>query len=68
MGDVRLSDDVKQAAVIRPGDHLIVRVKQGSTREDVGSLLGSLNERFPDVKCTVIAAEEIAVYRPEASE
>lgn len=53
----------EEALVIRPGDHLIVRVKQATSFEVVDLLLDVLRERFPGVEVVVIAAEQLAVFR-----
>lgn len=57
--------EIREALVIRPGDKLIVRVNQATTRADVGRLVDNLADRFPDTEVTVIAAEQLAAIRPE---
>jgi hypothetical protein len=57
--------EIREALVIRPGDKLIVRVSQVTTRADVGRLVDNLAVRFPDTEVTVIAAEQLAAIRPE---
>lgn len=69
MGDVRVSDqvaEIAQTAVVRPGDTLIVRVPTGSTRDAVDRMLEGLRQNLPDVAALVVAAEGLAIYRPEA--
>lgn len=58
--------EVREAIVIRPGDHLIVRVDPDRqlTMEEVESIRHQLKERLPlldDV--TIVAADGLAVFR-----
>ena len=58
--------EIIETLVIHPGDTLIVRVP---SRVDVGSahrLMAMLKERLPvSVNVAVIAAEQLAVFRPD---
>lgn len=50
--------------VVRPGDGLVVAVPLGSTADDLQRLKEALAERLPDVAVTVVAANQLVVYRP----
>lgn len=63
--EVRLSE----ALVVLPGDHLIVRIaREPVTLEEADVIRMELRSRFPGLGgVTVIAADGLAVYRPEVS-
>lgn len=67
MSDAQIPE-VLGGLVVRPGDTLIVRVQQGMYREQfdrAADLISEMMEkRCPGVKVAVIAAEQLAVYRP----
>jgi hypothetical protein len=52
-----------EALVVHPGDKLLVRVRQDSSRDAVLEFRTMLEERLPEVQITVIAAEQLAVVR-----
>jgi hypothetical protein len=54
---------IQEALVIRPGDKLLVRVRQNSSLDHVERLLSDLKRRLPEVEVTVVAAEQLAVVR-----
>lgn len=60
--------NVEEAAIVRPGDTLIVRVAPTATMERAMALKKRGQELLPDVNVVVVAAEEIAVVRPEPEE
>lgn len=59
---------IAEALVIRPGDILIVRVPTGTTAAAGAALKQQLAEHLPGIEAKVIAAEQLAAYRPEADQ
>lgn len=59
---------VLEALVVRPGDILIVRVPTRTTAAAGAALKQQLAEHLPDIQAKVIAAEQLALYRPEADD
>lgn len=57
-------EGIVEELVIRPGDTLVVRVQAAISPQQVDELKRELSERLPGVKALVVAAEQIAVYRP----
>lgn len=57
-----------EAAVLRAGDTLIVRVESIRTREDFEAYADHLKALLPDVKLVVIAADQLLVYRSGGSD
>jgi hypothetical protein len=58
-------EGIAEALVIRPGDVLIVRVPWRTSHEHAVMIKERLAELLPHVETkVVIAAEQIAVYRP----
>lgn len=55
--------EIREAIVVKPGDHLIVRVDVCTSRSEFDQLRTALEGRFPQLEVTVIAAEQIAVVR-----
>jgi hypothetical protein len=59
---------VREALVVRPGDTLIVRYAHGTTLDTIAKVRDIIKERLPGLAdVLVIGADEIAVYRPEAT-
>lgn len=70
MGDVRVSEDVlgqvEQAAILRPGDTLILRLASSVTADVAKAVADAFRERYPDLDVLLVGSvEEMAVYRPE---
>jgi hypothetical protein len=57
-------ESIVEALVVRPGDTLVVRVRPAISAQQVDEIKRELSERLPGVKALIVAAEEIAVYRP----
>jgi hypothetical protein len=55
--------EVQEGLVVRPGDKLLIRVRQDTYREGVDRLAEDLKRRLPEVEVTIIAAEQLAVVR-----
>jgi hypothetical protein len=53
-----------EALTIRPGDTLIVRVDPSYSPAEVAELKAAIADRLPDLAVVVIAADQIAAYRP----
>ncbi|MFF8034908.1 hypothetical protein [Streptomyces sp. NPDC016626] len=62
----RCADVPTAAAVIRPGDTVLVRLHHNAPREQVLATADRLRQRLPDVEVLVLAGVDgIDVYRPE---
>lgn len=59
--------DVLEALTVRPGDTLVVRVRDNLTIQQADELKAAIEERMPGVKTILLAAEQIAVYKPEVA-
>ena len=61
--------EIREATVIRPGDHLIVRVEDAHlTQADVARYVQELKERMPLLSdVTVVYAAGLSVFRDEVS-
>jgi hypothetical protein len=61
--------DAADFAIIRPGDHLIVRygTDRGVTDEEVDQVKAYFAEQIPDLTVTVLLADGMAAYRAETS-
>lgn len=58
---------IREATVIRPGDHLIVRVEHDLTVEDAARIKELLRERLPLIgDVTVVKANGLFVFRDGA--
>lgn len=60
---------VAEALVIKPGDHLVIRVDRDSiiSRSEVDELRRAVLDRIPGIgDVAVIAADGLAVYREES--
>lgn len=57
--------DALEALALRPGDTLIVRVRPEYTHEEFSHLKGGIEAELPGVRVVVVAADQIAAYRPE---
>jgi hypothetical protein len=55
--------EVAEALVVRPGDKLLIRVRQDTYPEHADQLAKHLKRRIPEVEVTIIAAEQFAVVR-----
>jgi hypothetical protein len=53
-----------EAIVIRPGDTLLVRVLPTVPADHAHEIQQALRQWLPGVEVGVVAAEELAVYRP----
>lgn len=60
-------ENVAEALTVRPGDTLIVRVDPKSYQTEMGKVVEQLRELLPAVLVVVIAAEQLAVQRPDAA-
>lgn len=60
--------DLLGAAVVRPGDTLIIGVGRDISREHFeefyDQIRNMVDERLPGVKFVVLAVDQFAVYRP----
>lgn len=54
------------AAVVRPGDTLVVGTRGPLTMADAAELRGQIEEHLPGVRAAVIEAEQLLVYRKGA--
>jgi hypothetical protein len=64
MSEQGIPVQIEHGMVIRPGDTLILRVPLYTTRELVHKVKEQLAKVLPDVNLVVIAAEQLAIYRP----
>jgi len=55
---------VLEAVVVGPGDTLIVRVGRDTTLAEADELKTRLHGRVPGVNVVVLAADQIAAYKP----
>lgn len=55
---------IRDAAVIRPGDKLILRVDARLTRQQFDQLVDEVKERLPDIEILVVNVAQVIVYRP----
>ena len=53
------------AVTVRPGDKLVVRIKDGTTREYVEDARAYLAERLAGVEVVFVGGEQLLVYRPD---
>lgn len=59
-------EHVTEALVVRPGDHLIIRVPRETSDQEALEMCESAREHLPDVVAvTVVRAEQLAVVRKE---
>lgn len=54
--------------IIRPGDRLVVRTAQHLSHKEAVEWRALLAERLPGVDTTFIVADQLLVYRPEATD
>lgn len=57
-----------EATIIRPGDKLVVRTSADLSQKQADEWRAMLAERLPGVDVTFIVADQLLVYRPEASD
>jgi len=57
-----------ESVTVRPGDTLILRCEPSISHERADYVRVFAEERLPDVKVIVIAAEQLAVYQAGASD
>ena len=58
--------EMLEALTVRPGDTFIVRIASASvTRGEVDQFKAEIEKRLPGVSVLFVAAEQLAVYRPE---
>jgi hypothetical protein len=67
MNEPEVLVQIDPGMVIRPGDTLIVRVPLYTTAELVHRLKERAAEVLPEVNLVVIAAEQMAIYRPDTT-
>lgn len=56
-------DLIREAAVLRPGDTLLIRVDSSISHQEVDDLCKQLDEHLTGVPVKVIAAEQLVVLR-----
>jgi hypothetical protein len=54
-----------ESVIVRPGDTVIFRVNRHVTPKDIDEFKAQLEERLPGVNVIVVAADGLAIYRPE---
>lgn len=61
-------DLTREAFIIRPGDHLLIRFDRALTSQQAAEIKAMLTERLPGLAGVTIlsAAAQVCVYRPES--
>lgn len=68
--DEILANAYDEAVIVRPGDTLVIRVPQLTSREQADRMVATIRERYAerDLGLLIVAAEQILVYRPGGAE
>jgi hypothetical protein len=56
---------VAQAAVVRPGDTLVIRISTTATTREFDRLMAGIRGLLPGVQVLVVAADDLVVQQPE---
>lgn len=67
MADARITVDIHNVLLLRPGDTLVVAVPAGMTMESLRRARGHVESQLPGVNVVLIEANALAVYHPDPS-
>ena len=57
--------EVEEAAALRPGDALVLRVSAPISHDEFRQLVDRMGELLPGIKVLVVNADGMAIYRPD---